>query len=214
MWGLFGKKDIGVKYQDNSSVLRNMEHEAQIVPMDPIRQNERISETIRSERDRVLRYIKRFLPDEEEAEDMLQDVFYQLVETYRLMKPVERVSAWLFTVARNKLTDRYRKKKPLPFSAAAADSGLKPEVRPDPGPGPEMELWRKVFAEELEMALEELPAAQREAFSMHEIEGYSFREMAELTGANINTLITRKRIAVLHLRRRLRALYDDFVQEG
>lgn len=184
-------------------------------------QNSRINEAVQQERGRLLSFIRRYLPDEDDAEDLLQDVFYQLIETYRLMKPVERLSSWLFTVARNKITDRFRKKKAVPFSRLsnreAENEDSSPlsllDLIPDPNEGPEAEFAAKLVMEELEEALEELPEAQREAFVLHELEGYPFEQIAAMTGENIKTLISRKRYAVLFLRERLGEIYQEFLNE-
>lgn len=181
-------------------------------------QNEQISATIRKERGRLLNFIRRHLPDEEEAEDLMQDVFFQFIETYRLMKPVERVSSWLFTVARNKITDRFRKKRAVPFSQLEKDGGGEAgltilDLIPDPAQGPEAEFAANWIMEELEAALEELPEAQREAFVLHELEGYSFEEIAQMTGEKVNTLISRKRYAVLYLRACLQEFYDEYINQ-
>lgn len=182
-------------------------------------QDEMISQMVEKERGRLFNFIRKYVPDEEEAEDLLQDVFYQLVETYRLMKPVERISSWLFTVARNKITDRFRKKKAVPVSrlskaeqAEEDASGLTLlDLIPDPSEGPEAAMAVEMIMEELEAALEELPEAQREAFVLHELEGLSFEQISQRTGQKVKTLISRKRYAVLYLRERLQNLYDEFI---
>jgi RNA polymerase sigma factor (sigma-70 family) len=180
--------------------------------------DELISQTVRQERSRLFNFIRKQIPDEEEAEDILQDVFYQLVETYRLMKPVERVSSWLFTVARNKITDRFRKKKAAPVSQLerVTEDGETLTILDlllDPADGPEAEMLAEMIMEELEAALDELPAAQREAFVLHEIEGQSFEQISQQTGVKVATLISRKRYAVLFLRERLREFYDELMED-
>lgn len=180
--------------------------------------DELISQTVRKERSRLFNFIRKQIPDEEEAEDILQDVFYQLVETYRLMKPVERVSSWLFTVARNKITDRFRKKKAVPVSQLERinDEGETLtiiDLIPDPADGPEAEMLAEMIMEALEAALDELPAVQREAFVLHEIEGQSFEQISQQTGVKVATLISRKRYAVLFLRERLREFYDELMED-
>jgi RNA polymerase sigma factor (sigma-70 family) len=180
-------------------------------------QNINISETVRKERSRLLDFIRRRVPEETDAEDILQDVFYQLVETYRLMKPIEQVTNWLFTVARNKITDLYRKKKAVPLSkinpVADGDEDAErldlSDLLPSGSESPEMADLRSYIMEELEKALEELPAEQRDVFVMHEIEDKSFNEIAEITGESVNTLLSRKRYAVLFLRKRLKKLYEE-----
>ena len=180
-------------------------------------QNRRISETIAQEQARLRQFIRKRVPDEGDAEDIVQDVFYELVDAYRLMKPVEQVGAWLFRVARNRIIDRFRRKRPsiLGNGAAASAEGGEPaqqweELLPSPAAGPEAAYARRVLLEELDAALEELPEEQREVFVAHEIEGRSFKELSEATGRSINTLLSRKRYAVLQLRLRLQAIYDEF----
>lgn len=181
-------------------------------------QNEQIRQTVQKERKRLLDFIRRRVPAEADAEDILQDVFYQLTEAYRLMKPIEQVSSWLFTVARNKITDWFRKSKTETFSSQQLPKGSDDEeplgladVLPDLGDGPDGVYARKIIMNVLEEALEELPEEQRDVFVMHELEDMSFNQIAELTGDPVPTLISRKRYAVLHLRSRLRKLYDEFI---
>jgi RNA polymerase sigma factor (sigma-70 family) len=155
------------------------------------------------------------VPGELDAEDILQDVFFELVEAYRLMKPVEQVGAWLFRVARNRITDFFRKKKPEALDDAATDvEGLALEdLLPSPEAGPEAAYARSVLLEELDAALDELPEEQRDVFIAHEIQGRSFKELAKETGLNVNTLLSRKHYAVLHLRDHLQAIYDEFTRK-
>jgi len=178
-------------------------------------QDQRISEAVERERPRLRNFIRRRVADPRDAEDILQEVFYELVEAYRLMQPIEQVGAWLFRVARNRIIDLFRKKKPEPFSDSdvVTDDGelLRwEEMLPSPEVGPEGAYARSVLAAELDDALQELPAEQREVFIAHELEGRSFKELAAETGVNANTLRTRKRYAVLHLRERLQAIYEEF----
>ena len=179
------------------------------------RQNAEITQTVRQERSRLLSFIQQRIPDREEAEDILQDVFYQFTEAYRTIHSIERATAWLFTVARNKITDRYRKKRPEPFSQKqiATDdegTGLRLEdILPDVSGSPDGEMMRTMIWSAIEEALNELPKLQREAFVMHEFEDKSFKEISAQTGVTINTLLSRKRYAILHLRKRLQALYDE-----
>jgi len=180
-------------------------------------QNRRISEVIHRERRRLLSFIRRRVDDEGDAEDILQDVFYELTEAYRLMKPVEHVAAWLYRVARNRIIDRFRKRRPeawseIPVNAGDEDALRLEDLLPSPDAGPEALYARSVLLEELDAALEELPKEQREAFVAHEIDGRSFKQLSEETGLSINTIISRKRYAVLHLRRRLQAIYDEFTR--
>lgn len=181
-------------------------------------QNEVIEKTVQKERQRLFNFIKKRVPDSIDAEDILQDVFYQFVESYRLMKPIEKVTSWLFTVARNKITDTFRKRKPELLSkqnfrhqeGGELDETLNiTDFLPDSSDGPEAIYFRSIIMEELEEALEELPEAQREVFVMHEIEDKSFKEISALTGETVNTLLSRKRYAVLYLRERLQALYNE-----
>jgi RNA polymerase sigma factor (sigma-70 family) len=177
--------------------------------------NAGISDTVRKERRRLLDFIRRRVGSDEDAEDILQDVFYQLTASYS--QPIEQLSAWLFSVARNRIVDWYRKRK----TGQAAESGGSgeedgasslEEMLPDPGGGPDAAYARSLVWEELEEALEDLPEAQRLVFIRHELDGRSFKEIAEETGESINTLLSRKRYAVLFLRERLQELYDDFQQ--
>jgi len=176
-------------------------------------QDQRIAEAVRQEKGRLWNFIRRRVPDAGDAEDILQDVFYELVEAYRAMQPIEQVGAWLFRVARNRITDRFRKKKPELFTdqAVAGEESLSFEdLLPSPDAGPEAEYARNVMVEQLDDALDELPDEQREVFLATEFEGYSFRELAEESGVSINTLLSRKRYAIHHLRRRLQKVYEEF----
>jgi RNA polymerase sigma factor (sigma-70 family) len=184
-----------------------------------LEQDQRISEVVKREQSRLRTFIRRRVPDPRDAEDILQDVFYQLVEANRLLMPIEHVTGWLFRVARNRITDLFRKKKPESFSATAVarddddDERLRFEdLLPSADAGPEALYVRHVLLEELEMAVDELPVEQREVFVAHELEGRSFKEMAAQTGASVNTLLSRKRYAVLHLRERLQSIYDEFMK--
>ncbi len=179
-------------------------------------QNRRIAETIEREQSRLRNFIRKRVLDESEAEDILQEVFYELVQAYRLMKPVERVGAWLFRVARNRIIDRFRKQRPEAARSnapAGKDQGEWfpwEDLLPSPDAGPEAAYAREVLIEEIDAALDELPEEQREVFVAHELEGWSFNELAAATGLSVNTLLSRKHYAVLHLRRRLRAIYNEF----
>ncbi len=182
-------------------------------------QDERLTETIGREKGRLRNFIRRRVPDEFEAEDILQDVFYEFVEAYRLMQPIEQAGAWLFRVARNRIIDRFRKKKPEPFSAEkdpdgeSGDSLSLEELLPSPDAGPEAAYARSILLEEIDAAIDELPEEQREAFLAHEFEGLSFKEISAETGVSVNTLLSRKHHAVLYLRRRLKSIYDEFAGE-
>ena len=175
--------------------------------------NRRISEVVERERSRLFGFIRRRVHDTRDAEDILQEVFYELVEASRLLMPIEHMSAWLFRVARNRIIDLLRRKEPERLSAAAEDEAGErqslEDLLPSPEDGPEARYARSVLLEELERALEELPAEQREVFVAHELEGRSFKDLAVETGENMNTLLSRKRYAVLHLRRRLQNVYDE-----
>jgi RNA polymerase sigma factor (sigma-70 family) len=182
-------------------------------------QDERLTETIGREQGRLRNFIRRRVADEADAEDILQDVFYELIEAYRLMKPIEQVGAWMYRVARNRIIDRFRKKKPEPFSAEmdpnseGSDSLSLEELLPSPDAGPEASYARTILLEELDTALDELPEEQREVFLAHEFEGLSFKEISAETGISVNTLLSRKHHAVLYLRWRLKSIYDDFVSK-
>jgi len=178
-------------------------------------QDRRISAAVAHEQARLRNFIRRRVPDPLDAEDILQDVFAELVEAYRLMKPIEQVGAWLFRVARNRITDLFRKKKPEALADqhavnAEGETLLLEDLLPSKEAGPDAAYAQSVLLEELEDALDELPADQREAFLAHEVEGRSFKELAAATGLSVNTLLSRKHYAVLHLRRRLRAIYNEF----
>ena len=180
-------------------------------------QDRRISEAVDRDYAGLRAFIRKRVADQGEAEDILQDVFYELVEAYRLMKPIEQVTAWLFRVARNRIIDLFRRKKRETerTEVAANDEGAAlplEELLPSADAGPEAAYVRTALAEELDDALEELPEQQRQVFVAHEVMGYSFEEIARQTGENINTLLARKRYAVLHLRKRLQAIYDEFVR--
>ena len=189
---------------------------ASLEPM-ALEQDRRISEVVEREHSRLRNFIRRRVPDPRDAEDILQDVFYKLVEANRLLMPIEHVTGWLFRVARNRITDLFRKKMPESFSdTAVADEDAEllqlEDLLPSPAAGPEALYARNVLLDELELAVDELPEEQREVFVAHELEGRSFKEMAAGTGVNVNTLLSRKRYAVLHLRERLQSIYDDFTK--
>ena len=184
-----------------------------------LEQDQRISEVVTREQSRLRNFIRRRVPDPRDADDILQDVFYELVEANRLLMPIEHVTGWLFRVARNRIIDLFRKKRPENFSDAAVtpddedDELLQFEdLLPSPDAGPEALYVRNLLLDELELALDELPEEQRKVFVAHELEGRSFKEMAAETGVNVNTLLSRKRAAVLHLRERLQNIYDEFTK--
>jgi RNA polymerase sigma factor (sigma-70 family) len=180
-------------------------------------QDQKIAEIVVKERPRLRNFIRRRVPDPAEVEDIVQDVFYRLVEANRLLVPISNVTGWLFSVARNRITDLFRKKKPEPFSDHVVEDEQGElleieELLPSPDAGPDAAYLRNLLLEELETALDELPEEQREVFVAHELEGRSFREMAEESGVNMNTLLARKRYAVLQLRERLQEIYDEFMK--
>lgn len=175
-------------------------------------QDQRIAEVVTREQSRLRNFIRRRVPDPWDAEDLLQDVFYRLVEANRMLMPIDHVTGWLFQVARNRIADFFRKKMPERFADIAVDEeaeGLRLEdLLPSPDAGPEAVYARKLLIDELEVAVGELPEEQRAVFVAHELEGKSFKEIAAKTGVSVNTLLSRKRYAVLRLRRRLRGIHD------
>jgi RNA polymerase sigma factor (sigma-70 family) len=184
-------------------------------------QNREISEIVAEERSRLRNFIRRRVPDPADVEDILQEVWYELVEANRLLMPIDHVTGWLFRVARNRITDLFRKKKPESLGdATAGDSNDEngdylqiEDLLPSPDAGPEALYVRNVLLDELELALDELPDEQREIFIANELEGRSFKELSAESGVNVNTLLSRKRYAVLHLRERLQNIYDEFVNK-
>jgi len=183
-----------------------------------LEQDQRISEVIELEKVRLRNFIWKRVADEADAEDILQDVFYELVEAYRLLKPIEQVGAWLFRVARNRITDLFRKRRveglsddPVIVTEEGEELRLE-DLIPTTEAGPEAVYMRNLLLEELGDALDELPGEQRDVFIAHELEGRSFKELAVETGLSLNTLLSRKRYAVLHLRRRLQAISDELTK--
>jgi RNA polymerase sigma factor (sigma-70 family) len=168
-----------------------------------IEDDTRISEVVAAERSRLRAFIRRRVPDASDVEDIVQEVFYELVEANRLLMPIEHVTGWLFRVARNRITDLFRKNEPESFTDGIED------LLPSPDAGPEALYVRHVLLEEVEFALSELPDEQRDVFVAHELEGRSFKELSAESGVNVNTLLSRKRYAVLHLRERLQSIYDE-----
>jgi RNA polymerase sigma factor (sigma-70 family) len=176
-------------------------------------QDQFIADAFERDEPRLRSFIRKRVLDGGDAEDILQDVFYELIEAYRLMKPVEQVTAWMFRVARNRITDRFRRQKPVSLSdpiGAGEDSLSLEDLLPSPDAGPDAAYARNLLLEVLDDALDELPANQREVFIAHEWMGRSFKELSEETGASVNTLLSRKRYAVLHLRQRLLAVDENF----
>lgn len=183
-----------------------------------LEQDRRIADVVDREQSRLRRFIRRRVPDPGDVEDILQDVFVELVEANRLLMPIDHVTGWLFRVARNRIIDLFRKKKPdrLGDAAVADDAGeAAPRVEdllPSPDAGPDALYARRVLLEALDLAIDELPRDQREVFVAHELDGRSFKEMAAATGVSANTLLSRKRYAVRRLRERLQAVYDEFTR--
>src|SRR5690348_1198586 len=180
-------------------------------------QDRQIASIVAEQRSRLRNFIRRRVPDPADAEDIVQEVLYELVEANRLLMPIDHVTGWLFRVARNRITDLFRKNTPEPFAAATMESEegelLQIEdLLPSPDAGPEALYFRSLLLDELELALDELPDEQREVFIAHELEGRSFKELAEETGLSINTLLSRKRYAVLHLRQRLQSIYSELTK--
>jgi len=181
-------------------------------------QDRQISEVITEQRSRLRNFIRKRVSNEADAEDLLQEVFYELVEANRLLMPIEHVTGWLFRVARNRITDLFRKKEAVTFSDAAVEDEAGEllqieDLLPSPAAGPEALYVRHVLLEELEFALAELPDEQREVFVAHELEGRSFKELSAESGVSVNTLLSRKRYAVLHLRERLQSIYEEFTRK-
>jgi RNA polymerase sigma factor (sigma-70 family) len=180
--------------------------------------DQRLADVVRREQSRLRGFIRRRVPNAQDVEDILQDVFAELVEANRRLMPIDHVTAWLFQVARNRMTDLFRRKQPERFADALIvtddGEGLRVEdLVPSPEAGPDAVYARRMLVGELERALADLPEEQRRVFVGHEIEGRSFKEMAAETGTNINTLLSRKRHAVIHLRERLQRTFDGLRRE-
>ena len=185
-------------------------------PLIAAAQDREIASTVQRERGRLLAFIRRRIADAAEAEDVLQEALYELVLAYRMMQPVQQAGAWLTRVARHRIIDRFRKHKPQPLADRRAAQGEEPDeafedLLPAPDGGPESAVIRELLLGEIEAALGELPPEQREVFVAHELDGLSFRELSARSGVSLNTLLARKRYAVLHLQRRLRAAWDDWL---
>lgn len=182
-----------------------------------LRQDRRIADVVKREQSRLRGFIRRRVPDPRDAEDILQDVFYELVEANRRLMPIEHVTGWLFRVARNRIIDLFRRQRPESRGTAVitgeeGDELQLEDLLPSPDAGPEAIYVRHLLLEELELAIDELPEEQRAVFVGHELDGRSFREMAAATGVSVNTLLSRKRYALRHLRQRLRSTYDDLTK--
>jgi len=180
-------------------------------------QDRQISDIVSKERSRLMNFIRKRVPDPSDVEDIVQEVFYELVEANRLLMPIDHITSWLFRVARNRITDLFRKKKPVAFSTAAIEdeNGELLQIEdllPSRDAGPEALYFRSMLLDEMELAIEQLPDEQREVFIAHELEGRSFKELSEKTGVSINTLLARKRYAMLHLRERLQSIHDEFTK--
>jgi RNA polymerase sigma factor (sigma-70 family) len=178
-----------------------------------IEQDQLISEALERDQPRLRNFIRKHVTDTSEAEDILQDVFYELLEAYRLMKPIEHVTAWLFRVARNRMVDLFRRKKPSSLSNPASpeeDGATLEDLLPSADDGPEAAYARSLLLDALDDALEEVPEAQREVFIAHELMGQSFKDISAETGLSVNTLLSRKHYAVLHLRQSLQTIYENF----
>jgi len=185
-------------------------------PLIAAAQDREIASTVQRERGRLLAFIRRRIADAAEAEDVLQEALYELVLAHRMMQPVQQAGAWLTRVARHRIIDRFRKHKPQPLADRRAAQGEEPDeafedLLPAPDGGPESAVIRELLLGEIEAALGELPPEQREVFVAHELDGLSFRELSARSGVSVNTLLARKRYAVLHLQRRLRAAWDDWL---
>ena len=194
-----------------------MQMSAQATVAAMMEQDERIEDVVAREGGRLRSFIRRRVADAADVEDVLQDVLFELVRANRMLVPIEFVTGWLFTVARNRITDMFRKQRPESWAAAggvdeAGEPRLLEEMLPSPEDGPEAMAMRRALLEELERAIGALPVEQRAVFVAHEIEGLSFKEIAEETGVNVNTLLSRKRYAVIELRRRLTRVHKEFLK--
>jgi RNA polymerase sigma factor (sigma-70 family) len=183
-----------------------------------IEQDRQIAEVVAEEGSRLRNFIRKRVPNDADVEDLLQEVFAELVEATRLLKPIDYVTGWLFRVARNRITDFFRKKRPATFSETMGEDeeGVALDIEdllPSPDAGPEALFLRHMLLDELELAFAELPVEQREVFIAHEMEGRSFKELSAESGVNLNTLLARKRYAVLHLRQRLQSIHDEFMRK-
>jgi RNA polymerase sigma factor (sigma-70 family) len=182
-----------------------------------LEQDRRIADAFARERGRLAGFIRRRVPEPADVDDILQDVFHELVEAARLVQPIEHLGGWLFGVARHRIADLFRRHRrealtPAPPGDAADDDGASlDDLLPSPDAGPEAAYARRLLLEAMDDALDELPAAQRDVFIAHELEGRSFRELALETGRGVNTLLSQKHCAVRHLRRRLQAIHAEFI---
>jgi RNA polymerase sigma factor (sigma-70 family) len=200
-----------------ATVIAMMERDDRVEDRIGERANERIEEVLAREGGRLRSFIRRRVDDAADVEDVLQDVLYELVRANRMLVPIEFVTGWLFKVARNRITDLFRRQRPETWAAAggvddAGEPRLLEEILPSPEDGPLALAMRRVLLEELDRAIAALPQDQRAVFVAHEIEGLSFKEIAEETGVNVNTLLSRKRYAVMELRKRLAKVYEEFLR--
>jgi RNA polymerase sigma factor (sigma-70 family) len=181
-----------------------------------IEQDQLLSEAMERDQSRLRSFIRKYVADTSETEDILQDVFYELLEAYRLMKPIEHVTAWLFRVARNRMVDLFRSKKSTSLNepvSSEEDGATLEDLLPSADAGPEAAYARNLLLDALDEALEELPKAQREIFIAHELMGQSFKEISEESGVSVNTLLSRKHYAVTHLRRSLQSIYENYAKK-
>ena len=214
---MFGLRGNGRHKERTVGIRHNRYKEAASLGPAAPEQDRRISEVVKREQIRLRNFIRQRVPDVRDAEDILQDVFYALVEANRLLMPIEHVTGWLFRVARNRIIDLFRKARPESFSDSAVadenDELLRLEdLLPSSDAGPEVLYARGALLDALELAIDELPQEQRDVFIAHELEGQSFKEMAAEQGVSVNTLLSRKRYAMLHLRKRLKNIYDEFTK--
>jgi RNA polymerase sigma factor (sigma-70 family) len=182
-----------------------------------LEQDQRVTEVIKREQSRLRNFIRMRVADPSDVEDILQDVFYKLVEANRLLMPIDHITGWLFRVARNRIIDLFRRTKTESFGDRLSVNEQDDELRfedllPSPDAGPDAQYTRKVLLDELELAIDELPKEQRDVFVAHELEGRSFEKIARESGVSLNTLLSRKRYAVLRLRRRLQSIYDELTK--
>lgn len=192
--------------------------DAVTIPILMAQKEETIRNAFQKDKSRLFEFIRKRVPDKADAEDVLQDVFFQLMQSLSSLQPIEQVSAWLFKVARNKIIDRHRKHKPESiekFSTTDEDGSQYTILNlfPDPDNNPEDVYMRALIMDALEEALDELPAEQRDVFVLHEIEGRDFKEIAEIKKVSVNTLLSRKRYAVLFLREKLKDVYNELLNK-
>jgi RNA polymerase sigma factor (sigma-70 family) len=180
-----------------------------------LEQDQLLSQAMERDQPRLRSFIRKYVADTSEAEDVLQDVFYELLEAYRFMKPIEHVTAWLYRVARNRMTDLFRRKKPGSLNEPVSEDGgdTLEDLLPSEDAGPEAAYARSLLLDALDEALEELPEAQREVFIAHELMGQSFKDISAETGISVNTLLSRKHYAVLHLRQSLQSIYENYAKK-